>query len=562
MNKQKITRKLLWVHLEGLFLLLLIAGISYFSLRMNTESSRLINAEIEKLHSTAHLKLAISRLVMPANDYLIKSADPREKENFSLLAQDTEQLFEQLGALRFDQPEGYLYFNLAKEKFNKVKAVAEEIFAIAKPIGNPEAGRLMEEMDGLAESALGDLDKFERVALQEQAEVQKQIELLFQRSKIVLAIGIIIAFLAITVLCAFFLPRSIGQPITKLYQAAKSISQGNFSYRVHIRTGDELEDVAEAFNRIAEYLDESYIRLEERVAQRTQDLEAASKETLSKKEELQRANLELDKERLALLNLSEDLEKTNKELRETQAQLIQSSKMAAIGQLASGVAHEINNPLSGVLNNVQLIKMEIEEKKEFNPVDFKDILGTVEESALRCKKIIRSLLDFSRASIGQKQNISLNELIERTIALIEYEMKLENIIIQKELAAKLPKIGADPQLLQQVIFNLISNAKWAIEQKSGKAGGSITLKTAYEPKNESVCIYVSDTGIGIPQENLNRIFEPFFTTKDVGEGTGLGLSMAYRIIQEHKGTIEVESQLNQGATFKIILPAVQEESDG
>jgi two-component system, NtrC family, sensor kinase len=223
--------------------------------------------------------------------------------------------------------------------------------------------------------------------------------------------------------------------------------------------------------------------------------------------------------------------------------------------LAGGVAHEINNPLTGVLNNVQLVKMMVEQKSNFDIKEFKEIIDVIENSALRCKKITQSLLDFSRSSKGTFQMISLNKIAEDVSILIEHELGLQNITIQKDLEPNLPDISGDPQLLQQVIFDIIANAKWAVQKKSEKEGGTITIKTHYEPKENNVSIFVSDTGIGIPKENLEKIFEPFFTTKNVGEGTGLGLAIVYGIIKAHKGIIKVESESGKGTTFTIVLPA-------
>lgn len=251
----------------------------------------------------------------------------------------------------------------------------------------------------------------------------------------------------------------------------------------------------------------------------------------------------------------EELKEAYQKLKDAQMQLIQTEKMAAVGQLASGVAHEINNPLTGVLNNVQLIKMEAEAKKgKFDFKEFKEMMDIVEESALRCRKITQSLLAFSRSPKGEFNPVDINELVVQVITLVEHEMNLGNIAIKKELQPGLPHIPGDIQLLQQVVFNFISNAKWAIENKSPQAGGKISIKTAYAKQENMVCILVSDTGIGIPEEHLSRIFEPFFTTKPVGEGTGLGLSVAYSIIKEHQGNIQVESTVNQGTTFKICFP--------
>jgi PAS domain S-box-containing protein len=250
----------------------------------------------------------------------------------------------------------------------------------------------------------------------------------------------------------------------------------------------------------------------------------------------------------------EELKQAYKELKNTQNQLTQASKMAAIGQLAGGVAHEINNPLTGVLNNVQLVKMLADKAKEFKIEEFRDILSTIEESALRCKRITNALLDFAHASKGEFQPVSLNLLIDRVLEIISTELKLVSVTVVKELQPDLPVVNGDSQLLQQVVLGLVANAKWAIDKKPGHGGGIITIKTYQDPQTKSAVVMVADNGIGIPQENLVRIFEPFFTTKEVGEGTGLGLALVYNIIKNHDGSVTLESQVNVGTTVKIDLP--------
>jgi two-component system, NtrC family, sensor kinase len=251
----------------------------------------------------------------------------------------------------------------------------------------------------------------------------------------------------------------------------------------------------------------------------------------------------------------EELENAFKQLQNTQDQLIQSSKMAALGQLAGGVAHELNNPLTGVLNNVQLIKMEAAVKSEFNLNDFKDLLDAVEESALRCKNIGKSLLEMAHVSSGDFRPLKLNDLVDKVLSVVCKEMNLENIFVQKELQADLAEIKGDPQLLQQVILVLISNAKWAVEKRwNSEKGANITIKTENNTDKKTVSLYVRDNGIGISPENIKRLFEPFFTTKDVGQGTGLGLALIYNIIKRHGGEVSVESSVGQGAVFKISLP--------
>lgn len=252
----------------------------------------------------------------------------------------------------------------------------------------------------------------------------------------------------------------------------------------------------------------------------------------------------------------EELRISYDKLKQIQAQLIQASKMSGLGSLASGVAHEINNPLTGVLNNVQLIKMSIAQDKNFDPDEFKELLDSMEESAQRCVNITRALLDFGRPSKGVLQNSAIKDMIGRVLILVRHQLEMGDIKITRDIESNLPEIKCDPQLLQQAIFDIISNARWAIQKKSKEEGGIITIKARYNPDKDKVDICISDTGIGIPQENLKRLFEPFFTTKGVGEGAGLGLFMVYNIIKEHKGNIEVESEPNQGTTFKISLPVV------
>ncbi len=252
--------------------------------------------------------------------------------------------------------------------------------------------------------------------------------------------------------------------------------------------------------------------------------------------------------------IREDQEKNLKELKDTQAMLVQSVKMASVGMLAGGVAHEINNPLTGILNNVQLIKMMAAQKADFSMEEFRELLDVIESSAERCTKIISSLLAFSRSSKGVLVDLSINDLIEKAICLVEHEMQLQNIAIEKELGQGLPCVHGEPQLLQQIVFDIIGNAKWAV-QKNGGAQGCIRIRS-YRPHEKTVAIAISDNGIGISPENIERIFEPFFTTKPVGEGTGLGLSIIYNIVKKHDGTIRVESEPGKATTFIIELPAV------
>jgi len=245
-----------------------------------------------------------------------------------------------------------------------------------------------------------------------------------------------------------------------------------------------------------------------------------------------------------------ELKVVNDRLTKTQQQLVQAEKLASIGQLAAGVAHEINNPLTGVLGYSSRLAKKLENKN----IDRDEILRTfprdlkiIKDSALRCEQITKSLLAFARQAKLEMAPMDINETMERTLMLIGHNLRLGKVDVVKNLQQNLPPILGSPHALQQVFTNLALNAGDAMSN-----GGTLTVATRKE--NGNVLITFADTGTGIPKENLGKMFEPFFTTKSTGKGTGLGLSVAYGIIQEHNGRIEVESESGKGATFRIMLP--------
>ena len=239
------------------------------------------------------------------------------------------------------------------------------------------------------------------------------------------------------------------------------------------------------------------------------------------------------------------------EFKRTQAQLIQAGKLAGIGQLAAGIAHEINNPLSGVLGYAKRLmkKAEDEELKKMPGFEsFPREMKLIVDSALRCKKIIDGLLKFSRTSETVSMAVNINEVIDESLILFGNQLSSQNIELNKVLNPNIPTISANHTQIQQVFTDIIINALQAMHR-----GGTLTIST--RPVNSTaVEIEFTDTGEGIPKDNLPKIFEPFFTTREPGKGTGLGLYMIYRIIQEHHGRIDVKSDVGKGATFIITLP--------
>ncbi len=319
----------------------------------------------------------------------------------------------------------------------------------------------------------------------------------------------VISVIIISFLLSLLLTKFVNRPIEKLLLATREAARGNLDTKVEIRSHDELGELAQSFNHMISELKRSRNAIEEW----TQTLE-------------QKVN-----------------ERT-KELQQVQDQLIRAGKMAALGELAAGVAHEINNPLTGVLTFSSLMLKKVDENHPWK----KDLENIVQQTT-RCRNIVRGLLDFARQRKPDKKEWDVHSLIERTLALLENQAPFQNIQIIKEFKQNMPMILVDPDQIQQVFMNILINAADAMS----KNGGTITIKT--DLKDGIAEISFIDTGCGMTKEQLSKLFTPFFTTKEPGKGTGLGLAISYSIIQNHNGDIEVESEPGKGSTFRIKLPA-------
>jgi PAS domain S-box-containing protein len=340
---------------------------------------------------------------------------------------------------------------------------------------------------------------------------------------------------------------------------------------------------------------EEMIRIEKEKAETLRILhenESAINKSLNKaRRELLEKNLELEKRTFELEKEKKRLKEAYVKLNQMQSQLLQSEKLASLGQLAAGVAHELNNPISFVNSNLGTLAEYVKEIKKLlekyekvewiikveNPVkggedkskeklsqeidelkeqinldfvlgDFDKIISESQEGTQRVKSIVQNLRDFSHVDKGEFRFADINKGIESTLNIVWNELKYKAEVIKEY--GDIPQIECLPQQLNQIFMNLLLNAAQAITTH-----GEIRIRT-YQATN-NVVVEISDTGIGIPKDNLPRIFEPFFTTKEVGKGTGLGLSVAYGIVQKHNGKIEVESEVNKGTTFRVILPCAR-----
>ena len=304
--------------------------------------------------------------------------------------------------------------------------------------------------------------------------------------------GVTILGMWLVLLLSNFAANQITRPIKYLVTVSQRISEGDFSVNVRVDSRDELGALEKAFNSMAAGLRER----------------------------------------------DEELRK------QTQQQLMRSEKLAALGRMAAGIAHEVNNPLTGVLMHGHFL---LKRFPEGDP-SREDAQVVVRETT-RCRDLLRNLLDFSRENIPHKRLVSINTVISRTVSMIEKQIMLNRIRIELNLSESLPETMADANQFEQVIMNLLLNAAEAMP-----GGGTITAATEYDAPEDTIIVTVRDTGCGIPPENLDKIFDPFFTTREVGKGTGLGLAVCYGIVKKHNGRIRVSSEPGAGARFTITIP--------
>lgn len=328
----------------------------------------------------------------------------------------------------------------------------------------------------------------------------------------------------LTIAVTVWFVRLMVRPIKVLAEVTNQISRGHLDKKLDIRRNDEIGKLAHAFDRMVDSLKES-------------------------RSEVERYQLTLE----------DKIRERTSELEEAQNQLLQSEKMSAVGQLAAGVAHELNNPLAGILGYSQFALEKLRDRTaesmtERDIVSFTRYLNDIEKQARRCKTIVQNLLRFSRST--QDVDVSpfnLNEAVEETAELMRHQLEMSQISLESVYDQSIPEIIGNAGKIQQVITNLLINALHASSR-----GDTIRIITKHSPTlgefDGAAEIIVEDEGIGISEETIGRIFEPFFTTKEIGKGTGLGLSVSYGIIRDHGGEIKVNSVEGAGAQFCIILP--------
>ena len=332
--------------------------------------------------------------------------------------------------------------------------------------------------------------------------------------------GFMLGFLIFASICvAVLVHRLVYVPLRDLEGGAKRLARGDLSHPIVVRSNDEFGQLAQSFNAMTAALDSSQSELRE-----------------------------------AARTLEQKVEERTHQLRLAELETARSEKLASVGLLAAGIAHELNNPLTGVLTFSHLMRQKLPDGSP----DAEDMDLVIRETK-RCASIIRRLLDFARQKSPEKKFTDINRVVEETARFIERPAHLQDTEIRLDLSAELPSAWVDEDQVKQVIMNMLVNAQHATEN-----GGSITVRTRLcnvplgaDGAGQAVPaaeISIVDTGCGIPESDLKRIFDPFFTSKEVGKGTGLGLSVSHGIVQAHGGVIKVASTVGEGTTFSVYLP--------
>jgi two-component system NtrC family sensor kinase len=332
----------------------------------------------------------------------------------------------------------------------------------------------------------------------------------------------------LSVFLYFYVRRFIRRPVAGLMQGVRRVAAGDLDHQIGIESRNEIGELALAFNQMTrdlkkarQEIEEWGLRMQDRVRERTAELEVA------------------------------------------QAQLLQSQKLVSMGKLAASVAHEINNPLMGILTFIRTFQGWIR-KGNFPPEKYEEFRSDIDimgRETMRISKIVRNLLAFARRSKLERREHSINELLIQSLELVNHRLSMAEIDIDLRLDPHLPNLMVDAGQMQQTFMNLILNAAEAM----GKSG-TLTVSSAMRPDGKSIAVTIKDTGPGIPAEILDKLFDPFFTTKEEGQGTGLGLPVAHGIVHKHGGTIKVRTKVGEGSEFEVILPLsyeppAEEETD-
>jgi two-component system NtrC family sensor kinase len=332
-----------------------------------------------------------------------------------------------------------------------------------------------------------------------------------------------IAVLGVSILLGLLVWNFVDRPIRQLMVGTEKIASGDLDYRIHVNTSDEMGALGDSFNRMTRQLDQA----RSEVNAWTQTLEMR-------------------------------VEEKTAELKRAHEQMMQVERMASMGKLAAIVAHEINNPLAGILTSTRLILKRIDRQAIEVKDDSREHLEMIADEASRCGSIVKNLLQFARPTSKTREPEDINNVIREAVRLVQHKINLMSVETQFDLSENIPPVVCDAQGIKQSLLAILINACEAV----GDSGGAIVVGSKFFPEEGRVCIWVRDDGQGMDELTRQRIFEPFFTTKEEVRGVGLGMAVVSGIVSAHGGSVDVESEVGRGTIIRIYLPAQVQEQMG
>jgi signal transduction histidine kinase len=491
-----------------------LGGISFYALRDLDNANRQLHEISRSLEAVRALEVAFGRVAAHLSDMAISGGNGDDQTFNSLMHQAEVRLRSCAEAACHGtaQRPSEMAATLVPT-MQKIKERATTLMGLDEEASRAHRVRLLRDVNQLAQDANGQMERMSATLVNRVESLQEQSLQVDQRLRR-LMIASIFSILLVAIATAYVVAGRLLKPIRELVVGTGHVMKGNLAYRVPIVEKDEIGDLAQSFNVMAQEIQEHREHLEKIMQAKTA------------------------------------------ELRRAQDSLLQSEKLASIGLLASGVAHELNNPLTSILMNVNLLMEEVDDQS-----DLYGELRRISDDTVRCKRIIDDLRDFSRRHKLEIRSCDLNEIVRKAAGLISHQVKHSAITMEEPRYGQLPLISCDPARLQQVLMNVFVNAIQAMPK-----GGSLAVRTGLREKFAEITI--EDTGIGIPSEARGKIFDPFFTTKP--DGTGLGLSIVYRIMEEHGGKVEIESLTREeigaadkaaGTTVRLLIPMAGMESN-
>jgi len=492
---------------------IIVSAIIFYtvtSLRSQNERIRFAQSQLMMLKDISN---TLNRMLKEVSDYLL-IGEEEEFEEYQAYNNDLKVLlhrYEKItkNEIEFvddDEKEEESYELETADRFKKdlglVIATAEQIVGVTK---NGDKKAALDLLKNTLESIYdeGFVNVLEDQIEDEENEIQKVNQDLMSLTYRLqyITISTLIMMILFIGLVAILVRRSIYRPIASLVPAIKEIGKGNFNVDINTEANNEIGALAISLQKMVD------------------------------------------------------------ELRRIQSQLVQSAKLAFIGQLAAGMAHELNQPLMVIRMNAQMV-LRLLKESSWDPRNIEESMTLVERNTNRMKHIINHLRTFSRQTNGDRETVDINQVIEDSFTMINEQLKINDIEVKKNLSPDLPQIQGKSNELEQVFVNLISNSKDALPDDGTSRPRQIEISTAFDENRQCIEVIFSDTGIGIAAEQTEKVFDPFYTTKPVGKGTGLGLSIACGIVQDHNGNIELIDTSQQGTTFRIQLPTAEAENAG